>query len=346
MKSKRQIKTLRWLFSCLAFFSLFYLVEYQDKTLNFSSDEPAIFSNQAHDDLEKLYIQALQEAKESILLVIYSLNDQKLINLLNQKAEDSLAVNVFYDPSTPQKGFQKLSEKIHKEPLKPRGLMHQKILVTDDSKVWIGSANWTRESLKLHDNLVVLFKSRLLAEAIRSREPRYEEHLGNQEFEFYSLPQAGKEACEKLMQLIDGAKKTVKVAMYTLTHSELTNRVISAHKRGVKVEVILDRGQAGGVSHKVLKSLQEAHVPVRLNTGMGLLHHKFLLIDDELLAQGSTNWTQAAFSRNMDCFTILSPLTETQKKKMEKVWHALHSQSQPPIPTPSSSKKTKTERML
>ena len=58
-----------------------------------------------------------------------------------------------------------------------------------------------------------------------------------------------------------------------------------------------------------------------------LLHHKFILIDDQTLLVGSANWTKAAFYKNSDCFLILHNLTDDQKTFMNRLWTRLEAES-------------------
>ena len=108
--------------------------------------------------------------------------------------------------------------------------------------------------------------------------------------------------------------------MFTWTRFDLADAVISAKKRGVNVEVILDRNASNGVSQKIAKKLLEGGISVRVNQGQELLHHKLLLIDNETLVNGSANWTKAAFTNNDDFFLILSPLTDSQRKALDEMW--------------------------
>lgn len=314
--SKRLIKKLRLLFTFFALV-IFYLLE--EKPIVSSDDPIQIYASICHDNLESTMVEAIQEAKESIYLVMYSLNDEKIIQALNQKTQQGVEVTVFHDKSSPQKGFEKLS-KVKRIPVESKGLMHQKILAVDKEKLWIGSANFTRESLKLHDNLCISLTSPELYQTIVSDQPNHNFLIGDQHFEFWTFPRDRKEGFERLTKLIDSAEKTIRVAMYTWTHPQLTEAIIRAQERGVSVEVILDYGQANGVGQKPLHSLINSGVPLWLSSGQKLLHHKFLWIDGKILVSGSANWTKSAFTRNQDCFFVIHDLSQPQIEKLDRMW--------------------------
>lgn len=314
MKYKKKSVTLRWLFTLLVLAGIYYFQE-----------RPVVSSNlpielyETNDHLRNLYLSAIQGAKESIHLTMYSLSDQSLINALNQKSREGVSIQVIHDAKTDQTGFNKL-QSIEHHGLEMSGLMHQKILIIDKENVWIGSANFTTESLRLHDNLVSKVISPELAQTLLNHQLNRNFLIGNQLFEMWQLPEDKDAGLERLLALIQGATKTIRVAMYTWTHTGLTDAICAAHKRGIKVEIILDRGQAEGVGKKALKKLTRSGVPVWLSSGQKLLHHKCMWVDEKTLVNGSANWTKAAFSRNKDCFFILHNLTEEQNAKLEQMW--------------------------
>lgn len=319
-KNRQPITLARLLVTVLIGLFFFYLTENHELEEIQPGEPPLLYSNVCQDNLEKVFLEAIQSANKSILLIIYSLSDPKLIQALNQQATKGVVIKVIHDTSTPSLGFRKLSSSIAVEGIKRTGLMHQKILVVDREKVWMGSANMTSESLRVHDNLVVGLINNQLARSIEAGESFKTLSVGGQRVEYWDLPQKAKAGLLRLVEVLDGAKSSIRVAMFTWTHSELTAAILRAHQRGVRVEIILDYGQAQGVCQQTLDTFIQAGVDVSLSSGVGLLHHKFAWIDEELLVNGSANWTVAAFSRNRDCFLILHGLTPVQNEKMRMLW--------------------------
>lgn len=330
-KDKRLITFFQWSSGILLliFFLIWSGLQSLPTPIPSGDASPLIFGNQADDDLRKMYVEAIGEAKESIYLCMYSLSDSKVIRALKDKADEGVSVTVVHDPSTPQYGYQKLGEKIRNIERNGSGLMHQKILIVDKEKIWLGSANFTTQSLRMDGNLVVALGSSALAQTIIERNPihPHEFSIGGQRVEFWSLPEDKVDGLERVISLIDTAEKTLRVAMFTWTHPDLTSAVIRAHKRNVSVEVVMDAGQAQGVCEKCFKELKKAGVLVKTNQDSNLLHYKFAYIDSKILINGSANWTKAAFSKNDDCFLVLHHLNEDQIKKMEQVWHAIRATS-------------------
>jgi phosphatidylserine/phosphatidylglycerophosphate/cardiolipin synthase-like enzyme len=268
------------------------------------TDPPRFYSTQLRDDLQLTLSGAIDRAEHSVHLAIYTLTDRKILRALHNAAARGCAVTVAYDAKA---GRPKLSPLVERRPAKPKGLMHRKILVIDDHEVWLGSANFTYESLRIHDNLIVAISSPQLAsdliDAITGRQTRAPPRLYENDIELWLLPE-DKGALNRLIDLIDTAQTRIRVAMFTWTHPALTEAIIRAHRRGLDVHISLDQTSAAGASAPALARLHEEGVKVLTSVGPGLLHHKLALIDDTLVL-GSANWTRSAFTRNDDCFLIL-----------------------------------------
>ena len=109
---------------------------------------------------------------------------------------------------------------------------------------------------------------------------------------------------------IDRTEKTLLLALYDLRLSEVADAVLRAKKRGVQVRLIYDEShakpaspEAGAGPSPEYQALVDAGVPTRLLKGagsFGIMHHKFAVLDGELLITGSFNWTRAADDKNFE----------------------------------------------
>lgn len=298
-----------------------------------------LYSNQTNDNLTSLYTSAIESANASIIFVIYALIDSEIIQALNKKTDSGIPVHLVCDA----KASLGISRKIPKATIVKRlgkGLMHQKILIIDQQQVVLGSANMTTDSLRVHGNLVMAMHHPPLActltekalsmdeEGHSQKLPHLETFIASQKIELWMLPDDHIKAVQRMIELFRSAKKTIRVAMFTWTRNDFTQELIAAAKRGVKVEAVVDRYSGSGASSQTIRLLCQAKIPVRLNTGQGLLHHKFAWIDNEILVNGSANWTQSAFKANDDVFIILHSLSQEQKTKMNHLWEHLQRKSE------------------
>ena len=331
----KHLKSLRlFFFFCALFYTFVWSYQqFTQELLPQPGCKMQIFANQCDEDLHSPLSSAIKSATSQIHLVIYTLSEKKLIEALKERADAGVKVSLILDKSSPQKMGN--SKNIQREIRDLNGLMHRKILVVDQEKVVIGSANFTNDSLYLDDNLLATFSSQEFAKDLLEMR---ESHpwIGGQKIDFYPLPLAKKNALLHLNLLLQRAEHKISVAMFTLTHPQLLEQLIQAHKRGIQVEVVVDRKSADGASKNAVKLLCQAGIPVRLSTGSQTFHHKLGIIDGKRVAFGSANWTKAAFTQNEECLVIVEELSEKQIEKFKKLWHAIKCTSEEVKPCSSS----------
>ena len=110
---------------------------------------------------------------------------------------------------------------------------------------------------------------------------------------------------QKLRESIEEADHSIVFALYMFTDESLCNALLEAVERGVKVEGVLDgvilkkrknifdKLSAGGVDIKIVKK------------DRGILHHKFIVIDEKKVITGSYNWTFYAKTFNYENIVII-----------------------------------------
>ena len=295
-------------------------------------EQPAsLYSVQLRDDLRRLFVDAIASAKEEVVLSSYGLADPRIIHALRDKAEEGVPVHVLVDRAATKNAHQLLGPHIHTVQRSSEGLMHIKALVIDGTTSFLGSANFTFSSLRIHSNLMLGIAQKDLSRTIRNYllglpakgrhsppDMPYVIDLANQMTTLWLCPQEA--ALQALLELIRQANSSLHIAMFTWTHPLITEAVINAYHRGVDVAIVMDRDQGKGVNKKVLDELRQQDIPTYLSDGDGLLHHKLAIIDGTTLVVGSANWTRSAFQRNDDCFLVLQPLTNQQKDKLARLW--------------------------
>jgi len=266
---------------------------------------------------------------------MFGLSDPTLLHALSQKIQASIPTTLFYDPTgSPDIRTCLAGASIH--PIHQPGLMHRKILILDEEKIFLGSTNFTTHSLKMHDNLLVGLVSRSIARFLQEKAPYTSGYMrsfvGGQDVEIWLLPDPRGHALTDLRKKIRHATHTLQIAIFTLTHPSLIEELTLASQRGVLVTVVLDMHSGLGASKRAVKALQKSKVRVLLSQGVQLLHHKFAYIDEKMLVMGSANWTQAAFTKNSDCLCILHHLNPEQKRCMHRLWRRIEANTTSCIP--------------
>merc|ERR1712187_396355 len=99
------------------------------------------------------------------------------------------------------------------------------------------------------------------------------------------------------------AKRSLDIAMFTLTNDLLVEEVIARHKTGVQVRVITDKVQAKCKGCDVGK-LSDVGIDVRMDSSAFAMHHKFVVIDGCTVLNGSFNWTAQAANGNQENVAI------------------------------------------
>ncbi len=123
---------------------------------------------------------------------------------------------------------------------------------------------------------------------------------------FFTTPGAGHLPAEKLAAFIRSAERTVDVAAFELESAEIRDAILDAHAAGRQVRVVTDSNYK---DEPDIKALQAAGVPVIDDERSGLMHNKFVVIDEgtpgAAVFTGSMNFTDNGVERNNNNALIL-----------------------------------------
>jgi phosphatidylserine/phosphatidylglycerophosphate/cardiolipin synthase-like enzyme len=109
---------------------------------------------------------------------------------------------------------------------------------------------------------------------------------------------------ETIVNQIEAAKSEILVQAYSFTSIPIAKALINAHKRGVKVEVILDKSQKSE-RYTSATFLKNAGVPTYIDDKHAIAHNKIMIIDKEIVITGSFNFTKAAEEKNAENLLII-----------------------------------------
>ncbi len=113
------------------------------------------------------------------------------------------------------------------------------------------------------------------------------------------------EACpHRLRGLFQSARRSVDVCVFTITDDRVSDAILGAHQRGVRVRIITDNDKAWDAGSDIQR-LSAAGVPVRIDVSEYHMHHKFALFDGDVLVTGSYNWTRSAAESNEENLVVL-----------------------------------------
>jgi phosphatidylserine/phosphatidylglycerophosphate/cardiolipin synthase-like enzyme len=118
----------------------------------------------------------------------------------------------------------------------------------------------------------------------------------------YFSPHGG---CTKaIVDALGKAKSEVLVQAYSFTSKEIAKSLIDAHKRGVSIQIILDKSNRSG---KYSAGDFTAHmgIPTFIDFQHAIAHNKIIIIDRETVITGSFNFTKSAEEKNAENLLIL-----------------------------------------
>lgn len=114
---------------------------------------------------------------------------------------------------------------------------------------------------------------------------------------------------QTLAAMIDGAKREVLLQAFSFTSRRIARALTAAHRRGVHVEVLADRGQALESPGGAVTTMARDGVPVWLDGNFAAAHNKVVIVDagepGVALVTGSYNFTSAAQFRNAENVLIV-----------------------------------------
>lgn len=137
-------------------------------------------------------------------------------------------------------------------------------------------------------------------------------------------PQGG--CTEAIISQIDKAKTEILVQAYSFTSAPIAKALLNAHKRGVKVETILDKSQRRE-KYTSATFLANSGIPTFIDDRHAIAHNKIMVIDKETVITGSFNFTKAAEDKNAENLLII------RNKALAKIYmenwhkHKEHSES-------------------
>ena len=126
--------------------------------------------------------------------------------------------------------------------------------------------------------------------------------LANTPTQVYFSPHGG--CTQAIIREIDRAKTEILVQAYSFTSLPIAKAMLSAHKRGVSVQVIMDKSQKGE-KYTSANFLANVGIPTYIDAAHAIAHNKIMIIDQKTVITGSFNFTRAAEERNAENLLIL-----------------------------------------
>ncbi len=200
------------------------------------------------------------------------------------------------------------------------GLMHNKFLILDRKEVWTGSMNMTGDGAYEDRNNLMRIES---ADLAADYEAEFNEMFVDDKFgpdhgtatplphltidgtavDVYFSPDDHVQAA--LLDLLQNAKTNIEFLAYSFTSDPLSEAIRERAAAGVRVRGVMDAGQVKTNRGTEYDRFRTAGLDVRLDGELGLMHHKVLIIDRQVVVLGSYNFTASAEKTNDENVLII-----------------------------------------
>lgn len=130
---------------------------------------------------------------------------------------------------------------------------------------------------------------------------------------------------DRIVAAINRTKHTLDIAVYSVTQPDLAATIVAAHRRGVRIRIVSDEGQALD-RHSEIDYLRSQGIRVRLSGGFrgqrSLMHNKFAVFDKEVVETGSLNWTTSANSYNFENVVFIKnpEISKRYESEFDHIW--------------------------
>lgn len=125
---------------------------------------------------------------------------------------------------------------------------------------------------------------------------------GTAQYTVYFSPRGG--CTEAIIRTLQSARTEVLVQDYSFTSAPIAKALVSAHKRGVTVRVILDDSQRTA-NYSEADFLAHMGIATYLDGSHAIAHNKIIIVDRKVIITGSFNFTKSAEERNAENLLIL-----------------------------------------
>jgi phosphatidylserine/phosphatidylglycerophosphate/cardiolipin synthase-like enzyme len=109
---------------------------------------------------------------------------------------------------------------------------------------------------------------------------------------------------EAIVRELKKARREVLVQAHSFTAEPLTYALVEAKKRGVHVDVLLDRSNEQERSADLRVFLEQGLAPL-IDPGHAVAHNKVMIIDQQTVITGSYNFTRQAEEENAENLLII-----------------------------------------
>ncbi len=263
----------------------------------------------------------LDQARSSLDIAAFELDLPCVAESLLKAKTRGVKVRLVVDTENPSPELKQIAAaKIPIVGDERSAFMHNKFIVRDQQSVWTGSLNFTVNGVERNHNNALALNS---AEIARLYQSEFEEMFLEQAFGPRSprqnLPQIFEKPIKaevlfapedpiqsRLLDVIKAAKTSIRFLAFSFTDDQLGKAMLERAKAGVKVSGVFE-STGSGTRYSEYGIFKKAKLDVYKDDDTRvILHHKVLIIDDQIVVTGSYNFSRNAGSSNDENLLILN----------------------------------------
>lgn len=122
------------------------------------------------------------------------------------------------------------------------------------------------------------------------------------EVQVFFSPKGG--CTEAVVENLNQAKSNILVQAYSFTSAPIAKALVEAHRRGINVQVILDKSQQSQ-RYSSADFVRNAGIATFIDARHAIAHNKVMIIDNYVVLTGSFNFTKAAEESNAENLLVL-----------------------------------------
>jgi phosphatidylserine/phosphatidylglycerophosphate/cardiolipin synthase-like enzyme len=142
--------------------------------------------------------------------------------------------------------------------------------------------------------------------------------------QIYFSPRGG--CTEAIVNQLDKAQREILVQAYSFTSAPIAQALVNAQRRGLNVQIILDRGQKTEKYSEADFTLH-AGIPTYIDYSHAIAHNKVIVIDGKVVLTGSFNFTKGAEEKNAENLLVIQSPDVSQKYIENWKEHLRHSEA-------------------
>jgi phosphatidylserine/phosphatidylglycerophosphate/cardiolipin synthase-like enzyme len=139
----------------------------------------------------------------------------------------------------------------------------------------------------------------------------------------YFSPKGG--ATDAVVNALNQATNAVLVQAYSFTSAPIAKALVDAHRRGLKIQVILDHSQRTE-KYSEADFLRNNSILTLIDAQHAIAHNKIIIIDGYIVLTGSFNFTRAAEEHNAENLLVINDPVLAQQYIANWQAHEEHSE--------------------